>query len=292
MKTIILAPLLYGFSSAVADISNFQRALKSIDTQSVIDRIKERALLFESNGLASASDNEGEDCEAVEMSYYNNTAIMMAYPFVFIPSGDEWKEPSFDLDSFFEDMNFDNECESMGGIVEKVDVNFSCGDDNLFGGDDDPESGDDGYENDDPESGDDGHEHDDPESESDGYENDDPESESDGYENDDPESGDDGYENDDPESESEEVKGVLREYRVCRPPVCSDVQYFQNLEMLFAFTGFFNGCEISIDTGGRGLSFACLQGLEEIYNTTGLEGYSVLTFVDEDLVYFAEVRKS
>ena len=256
MKTIFLAPLLYGFSSAVADMSNFQRALKSIDTQSVIDRIKERALLFESNGLASASDNEGEDCEAVEMSYYNNTAIMMAYPFVFIPSGDEWKEPSFDLDSFFEDMNFDNECESMGGIVEKVDVNFSCGDDNLFGGDDDPESGDDAYENDDPESG------------------------------------DDAYENDDPESESEEVKGVLREYRVCRPPVCSDVQYFQNLEMLFAFTGFFNGCEISIDTGGRGLSFACLQGLEEIYNTTGLEGYSVLTFVDEDLEYFVEVRKS
>ena len=233
MKIFFLAPLLYGFSSAVADMSDFQQALKSIDTQSAINRIRAATHAVVPNDLASVRDNEseeGEDCAALQTSYYNDTAIAQSQPFTFFLTTQEWSEASFNLNSFFEDMNFDDECESMGGIVETFDVNYSCADN-----EDDQDFG---------------------------------------------------------EDEDEEVEGVLREYRVCRPPVCSDFEYFQGLEFMFSFVGIFTGCEMSIDTGGRGLSFACLEGLQEIYNGTDLEGYSVLDFLGNNLEDFVQVRKS
>ncbi len=64
-------------------------------------------------------------CEEQSYLYYNNTAITPGGFFEVLDSG-VLSDPSFDLEGFFDTINFDSECEAMGGEVYKLDISIEC----------------------------------------------------------------------------------------------------------------------------------------------------------------------
>ncbi len=81
--------------------------------------------------LAALARNEEEPsaCNEQEEEYYNATSVLFpANPFEFI-SGGEWKKEDFDLEAFFEELDFDAECETLGGETVKHDINVGCASD-------------------------------------------------------------------------------------------------------------------------------------------------------------------
>ena len=115
-----------------------------IKSKGLITRMKQNAMTrqFREHDNYYYEDNDqdnyygyDDDCYVQENAYYNDTAISSA-SFTQILTGDGTADatifdPNFDLDGFFESMNFDAECEAMGGEVYGLDIDVSCGEDST-----------------------------------------------------------------------------------------------------------------------------------------------------------------
>ena len=65
-------------------------------------------------------------CHALESRVYANTTIAPA-EFLTFAMNRPWEDPGFDLEAFFDEMNFQRECEHMGGEVIQVDYKLDSG---------------------------------------------------------------------------------------------------------------------------------------------------------------------
>ena len=123
MKLISL--LLSSLSISVGAKENSDRVLKIEDVPSLV-----KAHLPKLTQLRSTMANEefspipnsflrehtGEECFEQESAIYTGTAISDAELLTFIGGG-AFSNPGFDMEAFFDSLNFDAECASLGGDV-------------------------------------------------------------------------------------------------------------------------------------------------------------------------------
>lgn len=120
-------------SEDIQDIVDAAR-LKAKESLSNLLDLNKSALLGgvgRSSQLDHEQDNdyfeEESECEMLEESYYDMTAIFTAHPVVFIMAS--VNNPSFlstfDSSEFFDSLNFDEECTALGGEVVDVSVDIA-----------------------------------------------------------------------------------------------------------------------------------------------------------------------
>ena len=124
MKRILFV-LLTVISAAIGAVNNVN------DISDIIDQARSLTQTFSSGSLTrrmkGLTSRDFELCVTEEASYYNNTAISTAQlDFFFFTA--PWKDPEFDLDEFFNEMNFSSECTAMGGEVYEIDFTVECPD--------------------------------------------------------------------------------------------------------------------------------------------------------------------
>ena len=99
------------------------------DVQSLIGRIKSSLGINTILPAASAdggrrTNEHTQDCNVLENQLYNNTKIASA-EFLTFAFSKTWTKPRFDLEEFFNNIQFTSECERMGGEVVQIDINLA-----------------------------------------------------------------------------------------------------------------------------------------------------------------------
>lgn len=120
-------------SEDIQDIVDAAR-LKAKESLSNLLDLNKSALLGgvgRSSQLDHEQDNdyfeEESECEMLEESYYNMTAISTAHPVLFtmLSVYDPSFLSTFDSSEFFDSLNFDEECTALGGEVVDVSVDIA-----------------------------------------------------------------------------------------------------------------------------------------------------------------------
>ena len=124
---------LVGLSGVAASASNTAK-ISDVDINSIMEQFRntEEAMSLEQmKQMAMARSGESLSCEEQEQMYYNNTALSPAefsnFAFTYL-----WADPNFDLQGYFDSLNFDSECTGMGGEVYEMDVKFICEDGETY----------------------------------------------------------------------------------------------------------------------------------------------------------------
>ena len=65
-------------------------------------------------------------CEEQEQTYYNNNTTIHPAELESFAFSISWSDPNFDLQNYFDNLNFDSECTGMGGEVYALDIKFKC----------------------------------------------------------------------------------------------------------------------------------------------------------------------
>lgn len=125
MKFIL--PLLSTMLLPAMAVRNLLAAMKPEEVQDLVDRARMTKGFDPNLAMRAGRSHESEDCETTEAMYYQQTAIAAA-DFVTFLFSFQWTDPSFDVEGFFDNMNFSTECAAMGGEVFEADFDFGCPD--------------------------------------------------------------------------------------------------------------------------------------------------------------------
>lgn len=119
---------LAGLSSVAASASNAAK-ISDVDVNSMKEQFRyteEGMSLEQLKHKAVVRSGESLSCEEQEAMYYSNTTAIYPADFTTFAFSYLWADPEFDLQGYFDALNFDSECTGMGGEVYKMDVKISC----------------------------------------------------------------------------------------------------------------------------------------------------------------------
>lgn len=129
----LLSLLLSSLSISVGAKENSDRVLKIEDVPSLVKthlpklaKLRSTEVTEEVSPIANSflRSHTSEECTEQDTAFYTDTAISDAELFTFIGGG-AYTNPNFDMEAFFDGLNFDAECASLGGNAIEVGLEFS-----------------------------------------------------------------------------------------------------------------------------------------------------------------------
>lgn len=125
MKYLSLFLSISSFTS-VASLDFLRSKIPEEEALSILEKIRSAkpGLMDDMLGSSKISSRYYTgDCFAEAEEIYNNTAIAVADPFTFLFT---YNGTAFDLQEFFDELNFDAECDALGGQVLNTDFVVDC----------------------------------------------------------------------------------------------------------------------------------------------------------------------
>ncbi len=115
MKFLLLLLLALGASATASKVD--RKLVKPEDIQSIKDKGQAH--------LSRMTQSDPEACITAYSAIYNETAIAPTEYFTLLMSF-VWTDPSFDMKSYFDSVDFDAQCAALGGEVYQPEIEFKC----------------------------------------------------------------------------------------------------------------------------------------------------------------------